>query len=72
VTLAIAIKATARKLAVQYWRLMNKGTEFVEKGLEAYESLVKEQKHLQKLAFELKRSTGTPLKQDVMGRARAV
>jgi transposase len=70
--LAIAIKATARKLAVQYWRLMNKGTEFVEKGLEAYESLVKEQKHLQKLAFELKRSTGTPLKQDVMGRARAV
>ena len=52
---AIAIKATARKLAVQYWRLMNKGTEFVEKGLEAYESLVKEQKqkHLQKLALEL-------------------
>jgi transposase len=52
---AIAIKATARKLAVQYWRLMNKGTEFVEKGLEAYESLVKQQKqkHLQKLALEL-------------------
>jgi transposase len=52
---AIAIKATARKLAVQYWRLMNKGTEFVEKGLEAYEALVKQQKqrHLQKLALEL-------------------
>lgn len=52
---AIAIKATARKLAVQYWRLMNKGTEFVEKGLEAYELLVKQQKqkHLQRLATEL-------------------
>lgn len=52
---AVAIKATARKLAAQYWRLMNKGTEFVEKGLEAYEQQVKQQKqkHLQKLALEL-------------------
>lgn len=53
---AIAIKATARKLAVQYWRLMVKGTDFVEKGIEAYQAMLKEQKkrHLQKLAVELK------------------
>ncbi len=52
---AIAIKATARKLAVQYWRLMVKGVDFVEKGLEAYELIIKQQKqkHLQKLALEL-------------------
>lgn len=52
---AIAIKATARKLAVQYWRLMVKGTDFVEKGLEVYELIIKQQKqkHLQKLALEL-------------------
>jgi transposase len=53
---AIAIKATARKLAVQYWRLMVKGTDFLEKGLEAYELILKQQrqKQLQKLALELK------------------
>jgi transposase len=52
---AIAIKATARKLAVQYWRLIVKGADFVEKGLEAYEAILKEQKkrRLEKLAFEL-------------------
>lgn len=52
---AIAIKATARKLAVQYWRLIVKGTEFVERGMEAYENILKEQKQrrLEKLAFEL-------------------
>lgn len=51
---AIAIKATARKLAVQYWRLMVKGNDFVEKGLQTYELMVKQQKqrHLQKLALE--------------------
>jgi hypothetical protein len=51
---AIAIKATARKLAAQYWRLIVKGTDFVEKGMEAYENILKEQKQrrLQKLAFE--------------------
>jgi transposase len=51
---AIAIKATARKLAVQYWRLMVKGNDFVEKGIEAYDNILKEQKqkHLQKLAIE--------------------
>ena len=52
---AIAIKATARKLATQYWRLMAKGSDFVEKGLEAYELILVEQKkrHLQRLAIEL-------------------
>jgi len=52
---AIAIKATARKLAVQYWRLIVKGTEFVEKGMEAYENILNEQKkrQLEKLALEL-------------------
>jgi transposase len=52
---AIAIKATARKLAAQYWRLIVKGTEFVEKGLQAYENILKEQKQrrLEKLAIEL-------------------
>ena len=52
---AIAIKATARKLAAQYWRLIVKGTEFVEKGLQAYENILKEQKkrRLEKLALEL-------------------
>jgi transposase len=52
---AIAIKATARKLAVQYWRLIVKGTEFVERGMEAYENILKEQKkrRLEKLALEL-------------------
>lgn len=51
----IAIKATARKLAAQYWRLMVKGTDFVEKGIEAYQKLLQEQKlkHLNRLALEL-------------------
>jgi transposase len=52
---AIAIKATARKLAAQYWRLIVKGTEFVERGMEAYQNILKEQKQrrLEKLALEL-------------------
>lgn len=52
---AIAIKATARKLAAQYWRLIVKGTEFVEKGLQVYENILKEQKQrrLERLALEL-------------------
>jgi transposase len=52
---AIAIKATARKLAAQYWRLIVKGADFVEKGLEVYEAILKEQKkrRLEKLALEL-------------------
>ena len=51
----IAIKATARKLAVQYWRLMVKGTDFVEKGIQAYENILKiqKEKQLNRLALEL-------------------
>jgi transposase len=51
----IAIKAIARKLAVQYWRLMVKGKEFVEKGVAQYEQMLKiqKQKYLARLAKEL-------------------
>ena len=51
----VAIKATARKLAVQYWRLMVKGQDFVENGVKAYEQKVIEQKqkYLNRLALEL-------------------
>jgi transposase len=51
---ATAIKATARKVAVQYWRLMMKGAEFVEKGVATYEETLKKQKQkfLAKLAEE--------------------
>jgi len=51
----IAIKATARKLAVQYWRLMVKGSDFVEKGIENYEKqiLMQKQRQLNRLALEL-------------------
>lgn len=53
---AIAVKAVARKLAAQYWRLMMKGTEFVEKGVTAYEEILRrqKQKYLEKLAQEFK------------------
>ena len=52
---AIAIKATGRKIAVQYWRLMVKGAEFVENGVHAYEEQLKnyKKKQLNKLALEL-------------------
>ena len=36
----IATKAVARKLAAQYWRLMVKGKDYVEKGVEEYEKQV--------------------------------
>lgn len=51
----IAVKAVARKLAVQYWRLMVKGQDFVEKGVDAYEKilLVQKEKYIRKLALEL-------------------
>jgi transposase len=52
---AIAIKAIARKLAAQYWRLMVKGSEFVERGVEFYQEQLKDQKKklFSKLALEL-------------------
>lgn len=51
----IAIKAVARKVAVQYWRLMVKGEEFLEKGVEHYEQtlLAQKQKYIRRLAKEL-------------------
>jgi transposase len=52
---AIAIKATARKLAAQYWRLMVKGSSYVEHGVVRYEEQILKQKkkYLSKLALEL-------------------
>jgi len=52
---AIAIKATARKIAAQYWRLMVKGASYVEQGVARYEEQILKQKHkyLNKLALEL-------------------
>jgi len=52
----IAIKAIARKLAVLYWRIMVKGMEFVEKGIQKYEELLfaQKQRSLNRLAKELK------------------
>jgi transposase len=48
----VAIKATARKLAVQYYLFMTKGLEYVEKGLAEYENLYREStiRRLQKKA----------------------
>lgn len=39
-----AVKATARKLAVLYWRLMVKGLDYTEKGIKEYEEKVALQK----------------------------
>lgn len=41
---AIAIKATARKLAELYWRRIVKGISFVERGIKDYEEKVLKQK----------------------------
>ena len=52
---AIAVKATARKLAALYWRLMVKGSAYVERGVTFYQEQLLNQKKklLNKLAFEL-------------------
>lgn len=39
----IAIKATARKIAVLYYRVMTKGIDYVEQGLVSYQEKFKEQ-----------------------------
>lgn len=51
----IAIKATARKLAVLYWRLMVKGLDYTENGIKAYEEkvLLQREKWLAKTAKDL-------------------
>ena len=52
---AIAIKAMARKLAAQYWRLMVKGKDYVEYGVKHYEEKLqqKKMKALLKLAKQM-------------------
>jgi transposase len=51
----IAIKAIARKIACYYYRVMTQGTDFVEKGIQAYEDYLKEKqkKYLEKMAWQL-------------------
>jgi transposase len=52
---AVAIKAIARKIAIYYYQVMTKGTEFVERGIEQYEQYLKERqlKQLKKMALKL-------------------
>jgi transposase len=52
---SIAIKSMARKLAVLYWRVMVKGLEYVENGIQKYEEQLLAQRHksLMRLANEL-------------------
>lgn len=51
----IAIKATARKIAEQYYRLFTKGYDYVEEGVKKYEEKLRQQqiKFLNKKANEL-------------------
>ena len=51
---SVAIKAIARKIACYYYRVMTKGTSFVEKGIQAYEDHLKEKqkRHIEKMAFQ--------------------
>jgi transposase len=51
----VAIVATARKLAVLYWRIMTKGLAYAEAGLRKYEQQQKEQqeRYLHRLAAKL-------------------
>ena len=50
----IAIKATARKIAIMYYNILTKGIEYVEAGTEAYQKQLQETelKRLAKLAFK--------------------
>lgn len=51
----VAIKAMARKLAILYWRLMVKGRDYVERGIEHYQKQIQanKEKALRRLAVEL-------------------
>jgi hypothetical protein len=51
----IAIKAMARKIAILYWRVMVKGTDFVEQGTAYYEQqlLAQKRRTLNRLVKEL-------------------
>jgi hypothetical protein len=58
----VAIKATARKIAVLYYNVMTKGIDYVEQGLIQYQQKFKEQqiKRLQKQAKYLGLQLITP------------
>jgi transposase len=60
---SIAIKAVARKLATLYWRIMVKGMEFVENGIQIYEQqlIAQKQRSLTRLAKELKMQVIVPM-----------
>ena len=63
---AVAVTAIARKLAELYYKLMTKGLDYVEKGIETYETQYKEQtlrylkKTAGKLGFSLTPATQNP------------
>ena len=52
---AVATVATARKLAVLFYRAMRNGLAYVERGLQAYEQAYRQRqrRYLQKCAAEL-------------------
>ena len=52
---SVAIKATARKLAVLYWKLFVNGLEYVEKGIQTYHEKIKlnKQRNVIRMAKEL-------------------
>ena len=52
---AVAMVATARKLAVLYYRAMTRGLEYVERGLEQYEAAYRKQceRNLRKMAARM-------------------
>jgi transposase len=52
---AIAIKAMARKVAQLYWRVMVKGLQYAEAGINKYKEqlIAQKQKSIQRLALEL-------------------
>lgn len=52
---AVAVVATARKLAVLFYRAMTRGLEYVERGLAEYELTFRKQRerHLRKMAAKL-------------------
>lgn len=52
---AVAIVATARKLAVLYWQIMVHGLEYVERGVEAYQKqmLDQQERYLRRKARQL-------------------
>jgi hypothetical protein len=68
----IAIKATARKLAEMYWRLMVKGSQYVEKGVQHYEDQLMNQRmnYVHRLAKQLNmtvsHNTSTALDKNVL------